>query len=255
MHLAGPSLAIFTVSIVMMVLSIVAVSLRTFVRLYIVRAFGWDDAIMLAALVLFVVFDACCFIGAMNGLGRSRTDFTSYEGYRTALLYWWLCQIFYTWSSALAKISIAVALLRLTVKKIHRIIIWSIIALTIAVSVMFWLVMLLDCRPISYFWDYADPSKSGTCMSTTSLVKVAYVYSCLTIVCDLTLGLLPIFLVWKLQMSHRTKIAVGGILSMGAIASVAVIVRIPYLHFYADTNFLRKSLVEDGQRRGGFFII
>jgi hypothetical protein len=103
MHLAGPSLAIFTVSIVMMVLSIVAVSLRTFVRLYIVRAFGWDDAIMLAALVsaslaaiteimlmilqvLFVVFDVCCFIGAMNGLGRSRTDFTSYEGYRTALL-------------------------------------------------------------------------------------------------------------------------------------------------------------------------
>lgn len=54
-------------------------------------------------------------------------------------------------------------------------------------------------------------------MSTTSLVKVAYVYSCLTIVCDLTLGLLPIFLVWKLQMSHRTKIAVGGILSMGAM--------------------------------------
>lgn len=82
---------------------------------------------------------------------------------------------------------------------------------------MFWLVMLLDCHPISYFWDFANPSKSGTCMSTQSLVKVAYVYSCLTIVCDLTLGLLPIFLVWKLQMSYRTKIAVGGILSMGAM--------------------------------------
>lgn len=52
MHLAGPSLAIFVVSIVMMVLSIVAVSLRTFVRLYIVRAFGWDDVLMLAALVI-----------------------------------------------------------------------------------------------------------------------------------------------------------------------------------------------------------
>jgi phosphoglycerol transferase MdoB-like AlkP superfamily enzyme len=51
MPLVGPSLAIFIVSIVMMILSIVAVSLRTFVRLYIVRAFGWDDALMLAALV------------------------------------------------------------------------------------------------------------------------------------------------------------------------------------------------------------
>lgn len=137
--------------------------------------------------------------------------------YTHGIQYWWLCQIFYIWSSALAKISIAVALLRLTVDRIHRVIIWSMIVLTIAVSIMFWLVMLLNCHPISYFWNYADPSKTGTCMSETNLVKVAYVYSCLTIVCDLTLGILPIFLVWKLQMSHRTKIAVGGILSMGAM--------------------------------------
>lgn len=120
-------------------------------------------------------------------------------------------------SSALAKISIAVALLRLTVKKAHHIIIWSTIGLTVAVSIMFWLVLMLNCHPISYFWNYADPSATGTCMSANNLVKVAYVYSCLTIVSDLTLGILPIFLVWKLQMSYRTKIAVGGILSMGAV--------------------------------------
>jgi hypothetical protein len=51
MPLEGRSLAIFTVSIVMMSLSIATVSLRTFVRLNIVRAFGWDDALMVAALV------------------------------------------------------------------------------------------------------------------------------------------------------------------------------------------------------------
>lgn len=51
MYLVGPSLAIFIVSIVMMILSILTVSMRTFVRLHIVRAFGWDDSLMLAALV------------------------------------------------------------------------------------------------------------------------------------------------------------------------------------------------------------
>jgi hypothetical protein len=51
MPLAGPSLAIFIISMVMMILSIVAVSMRTFVRLYVVRAFGWDDILMLSALV------------------------------------------------------------------------------------------------------------------------------------------------------------------------------------------------------------
>lgn len=51
MPLVGRSLAIFIVSVVMMALSIVSVFLRTFVRLYIVRAFGWDDVLMVAALV------------------------------------------------------------------------------------------------------------------------------------------------------------------------------------------------------------
>jgi hypothetical protein len=131
--------------------------------------------------------------------------------------YWWLSQIFYVWASALAKVSIAISLLRLTVVRIHRLVLWGNIGLTIAVGFMFWLVLLLDCDPISYFWDFADPTKSGTCMSEKILVKIAYVYSCLTIVCDLTLGILPYYLVWKLQMNNRTKFAVGGILSMGAM--------------------------------------
>lgn len=51
MPLVGPSLAILVVSIVMMALCIVTVLLRIFVRIYIVRAFGWDDGLMVAALV------------------------------------------------------------------------------------------------------------------------------------------------------------------------------------------------------------
>lgn len=51
MPLVGHSLAIMIVSIVMMFVSVMAVVLRSFVRVYVVRAFGWDDALMAAALV------------------------------------------------------------------------------------------------------------------------------------------------------------------------------------------------------------
>lgn len=51
MPLVGRSLAIFDVAIVMMIISIVTVSLRAFVRLYLVQAFGWDDGLMVVALV------------------------------------------------------------------------------------------------------------------------------------------------------------------------------------------------------------
>lgn len=51
MPLVGRSRAIWTVCVVMMCLSILAVLLRVFVRSYIVRAFGWDDTLMVAAVV------------------------------------------------------------------------------------------------------------------------------------------------------------------------------------------------------------
>lgn len=51
MPLVGRSRAIWTVCVVMMCLSILAVLLRVFVRSYIVRAFGWDDTLMVAAAV------------------------------------------------------------------------------------------------------------------------------------------------------------------------------------------------------------
>jgi hypothetical protein len=105
MPLVDRSLAIFVVSVVMMIISIVTVSLRAFVRVYLVRGFGWDDALMIASLVciylrpetseryglndsqgLFVTLAACCMIGSTNGVGHAYTDFTSLDVYKRALL-------------------------------------------------------------------------------------------------------------------------------------------------------------------------
>ncbi len=123
----------------------------------------------------------------------------------------------YIWASAVAKISITLVLLRLTITKIHRIILWANVGIVIAIGLMFWLVLLLDCRPISHFWNRVDPSNSGTCLPVQILLDIMYLYSALSIICDMTLGILPVFLVWTLQMNRRTKAAVGGILSLGAV--------------------------------------
>ncbi|PYI10933.1 hypothetical protein BO78DRAFT_426025 [Aspergillus sclerotiicarbonarius CBS 121057] len=238
MPLEGHSLAIFVVSVVMMCVATIAVALRVFVRVYLVRAFGWDDGLMLVALALFIFLDVCCMIGSKNGIGHKNDDFTELMTYEKALLWWWLGQMLYLWSSAVAKVSIALALLRLTVRRLHRIILWAVIGVVIAIGLMFWLVLLLDCRPISHFWLRVDPSNSGTCQPVRILLAIACLYSGITIFCDLTLGILPMFLIWRLQMNNRTKIALAGILSLGAVASVAVIIRLPFLHYYEDINFL-----------------
>lgn len=52
MPFEGQAVAIFVTSIIMASFSVIAVALRCFVRLGLVRgAFGWDDALMLLGLV------------------------------------------------------------------------------------------------------------------------------------------------------------------------------------------------------------
>ncbi|KAJ6073195.1 hypothetical protein N7467_011280 [Penicillium canescens] len=238
MPLVDRSLAIFLVSIIMMSISVIAVSLRSFVRLNIVRAFGWDDGLMVAALALFIMLNICCILGSMNGVGHPYEDFTSIVVFKKALVWWWLGQIIYIWAGSVAKISIALALLRLTIKKPHRLILWGLIGTVITIGLLFWFFLLFNCQPIGYFWQQVDQGSKGSCLPLSTLLGITYFYSSVTILCDLTLGILPAFLVWNLQMNHRTKLAVGGILSLAALASVAVIIRIPFLQSYADANFL-----------------
>lgn len=64
-----------------------------------------------------------------------------------------------------------------------------------------------------------DPTSNihGHCMSLDSIIDIAYVYSVTATCCDLILGLLPIFLVWNLQMNTQTKAALASILGMGCV--------------------------------------
>jgi hypothetical protein len=49
--LGGRSTTIFVVTTIFLGISFIAVCLRCFVRLWLVRAFGWDDAMMVFAMV------------------------------------------------------------------------------------------------------------------------------------------------------------------------------------------------------------
>ncbi|KAL4931462.1 uncharacterized protein BDV17DRAFT_289002 [Aspergillus undulatus] len=236
--LVDRSLAIFVVSAVMVGLSIIAVSMRCFVRLHIVRAFGWDDALMLMALALFMALSALCMMGSYAGVGHKMADFPNLRSLQQALKLWWLGQMLYLWASAVSKVAIALALLRLAVRRHHRFILWAICVVIVVIGMVFWLVLLFDCQPVEYFWERTNIFKTGKCLSTDILLIIAYTYSSLTIVCDVTLGILPVFLVWPLQMTRRTKLALMGILSLGAVASIAVVIRLPYLKYYSDVDFL-----------------
>ena len=272
--LNGRSTAIFVVTTVFLSISFIAVCLRCFVRLRIIRAFGWDDGLMVFAMVngpglnlrmqstnrspgiehlICAMWHHGCLVWNRSEIGQSvgaRHDgdrhvcmfytFTIFyrnnspaNGYQ----WWWLGQTSYVWVCAIAKISIAMALLRLTITRRHTIIIWAVIAVTTIVGLVFWFMLTLQCQPVSFFWQRVRPlmdptaSVSGSCMNLDSIIAIAYFYSVTATCCDLTLGLLPIFLVWNLHMNTRTKAALAAILGMGC---VYVFVYMIYWSAYTD---------------------
>ncbi|KAJ5519584.1 hypothetical protein N7463_000037 [Penicillium fimorum] len=242
--LEGRSQSIFIVTTIFLGVSFIAVCLRCFVRIRLVKAFGWDDTLMVCAMLMNILFALCGITGSLYGMGQKLDTLIERGTMETAMFWWWLGQTSYVWTCALAKLSIASALLRLTVSKAHRLILWGVIGVTCIVGLVFWFMLTLQCQPVEFFWQrvrpYTDPKAnvSGTCMKLDDIITIAYVYSITATLCDLTLGLLPIALVWNLQMNLRTKAALAGILGLGCIASAAVIIRIPFLHDYKDPDFL-----------------
>jgi hypothetical protein len=121
-----------------------------------------------------------------------------------------------------AKISIIIALLRITVDRIHAYILYAAMLLATAVGLVFFFFTLFECSPFSYFWNQAQPGAQGKCVNTSTLIAIAYLYSVGAAVTDLTIGLLPVALIWNLRMNRRTKGAIAGILGIGCMFVSAI---------------------------------
>ncbi|KAJ4264298.1 hypothetical protein NW762_005494 [Fusarium torreyae] len=95
----------------------------------------------------------------------------------------------------------------------------------------YWVAIIIawfsGCRPASFFWEqFTNPEAKGTCMNTSLFYFVNGICAMLI---DITILCVPIPTILKLQMPNSQKVAVGGILLLGAFVCVASIVRIVYM--------------------------
>ncbi|RAL12917.1 putative integral membrane protein [Aspergillus homomorphus CBS 101889] len=221
----------------------VAVILRCYVRGWIVRAFGIDDWAMVVAMLFYIMFSLCMILGAIYGTGKHFSVLTANERV-TAMKYWWFCEIAYCFSAMGCKISVCIFLLRITVRRVHIWLLRIVMVLTVVAALVFMFLMLLQCKPVSYFWTRKafDDSIHGVCINMEIIVAMTYVYSAFAALCDFTVGILPMFIVKNLHMRKKTKMAVVGILGMACIASSATIIRIPWVHTFYDPDFLYSTV-------------
>jgi hypothetical protein len=99
-------------------------------------------------------------------------------------------------------------------KKIQTIILWSMIAWAILDGAVSWFLLLLQCSPVSYFW---DKSQTGNCLNSDLLTSITYIYSSAALVSDLAVAIVPLFIIQPLRMNFRSKCLLAVPLSMGCV--------------------------------------
>lgn len=119
----------------------------------------------------------------------------------------------------IGRLSIAITLLRLTVERIHTWILYAVMVLSTAVGIVFLFVSIFQCQPVSYYWNLLW--MEGHCLDMDARLGIVYMYSGVAATCDFTMGILPVFLIWRLQMDRRTKVAVAGILGIACMFVLA----------------------------------
>ncbi|KAM0719642.1 hypothetical protein Q7P37_003773 [Cladosporium fusiforme] len=234
-------------------LTTVTIGLRAYCRLRIQRAFGWDDWFAVLAWVLFILHAGFAITGVYHGTGQHFADIQPQTAIPVGLKNWWLCEPVYVLSSMAIKASIAIMLYRLSVRPAHKMILWVVTIVTEVYGLFFFFLFIFQCSPSEYFWTRLTGGE-GSCLDTSIVVGATYGYSALTCISDLFYSILPVLLVWSLQMGRKEKAAVVVILAMGAIASIATIIRIPYVHtlgnaedfLYATTDIAIWSCSETG---------
>lgn len=117
----------------------------------------------------------------------------------------------------------------ITPNRIHRWILWTAMGVTVAIGTVFFFVTIFQCRPVRYFWLQAQFPGKGHCLNIDAIINITYVYSAITIVTDFTFALLPVHIVWQLQVDTKTKVVLVPVFAVACIASIACVVRLKYI--------------------------
>ena len=135
----------------------------------------------------------------------------------------------------LTKISILFFFLRIFPNDKFRSCCWAVMAWVAVSSVLFIFLQILQCLPVDAIWrswrgDYPGPYR---CLDVNSLV---YAAAGCSIAQDITILVLPLPLIARLNTSWRRKAGIMAMFSLGAFVLVTSCVRLRYLVLFARST-------------------
>ncbi|OJJ45217.1 hypothetical protein ASPZODRAFT_133842 [Penicilliopsis zonata CBS 506.65] len=210
-------------------LSIIVVGLRIYSRVVIARAPGIDDGLIILAAICQLGQWIVILIQSRHGLGRHESTISAAELiiYNHASFVGNIVGI--AIGTMFLKLSIAANLLRLCQQRWFTLALWVLVVIIIAYEMVGTLFFFLVCRPMSGSW---DPYAGAKCSSTETIVIFGLVNTSFNIITDVALAILPIPIIWRLNMKKSVRLYLVGILSLGYLAVAMDIVKTYYQETY-----------------------
>ncbi|KAF2832732.1 hypothetical protein CC86DRAFT_401479 [Ophiobolus disseminans] len=225
-NLVDPETRPNTMTILACVLGPITLALflaRFWVRTLHQRNAGWDDWIMLAAMILTMALTVMLPIAGANYFNRHVWDLDPLKNSRkivTARKYVLALECLFCTASGLIKISILLFYRRLAARAVStffRWATWITIGMIVAYTIALTIAPIVGCQPIEAYWEQVDITKrlqgyKFHCFDEGADVVAASILSAIQ---DLITAILPTFLYWNLQIPMRQKVALFGIFAIG----------------------------------------
>jgi hypothetical protein len=178
---------------------------------------GWtsDDYALLAILIAgapsVVIIDR---MSLPNGLGKDVWT-VPFHSIMTFVRSIYALEILYFLQIVLVKMTLLLFFWRIFPRRTTETLIKCTIAFNALFGIVFTIIAIFPCQPISYFWkQFEGQSHGGRCIDINAL---AWTNAALSIVLDVWMLALPLYEVFRLQMSWRNRISVALMFFVGTL--------------------------------------
>ncbi|KAF2870131.1 hypothetical protein BDV95DRAFT_595687 [Massariosphaeria phaeospora] len=223
----GP--AIVAVAATSLVVAILCVLLRSYIRIRMTKTFWWDDGLLILGLL--IRFELFSIVGVIFNIIMY---YLSKEQSAMVLKYNTLFAAMNVPGVCLVKTSILVFILRLQASRRMALTVYGLLLYTIVVGGGISIFMWVQCVPFNALW---DKSVKGTCISREAYSKVSIAQRVLYSALDLFITSLPVMILWNVQMRRRLKVGISFLLSLGLGATAFNIMRVVMHKQLAASDF------------------
>ncbi|KAL7275791.1 hypothetical protein RUND412_001244 [Rhizina undulata] len=212
--------AIYGPIVAFSIIAIITVILRIYTRAVIVKKIGADDWVIIAATFFLIAFTICnVLVVKFEHLGFHIWDIVSADE-TLALKLNFANQLLYYPILSLTKISTLIFYRRISSNKTFRIWIYILLACNAGLTISITLADLFQCTPLPYVY---DKTIRGRCINNGAFFVSTAAINILT---DFAVVILPMPMLWGVQIHVKQKIALMGLFSLGTFVCVISIIRL-----------------------------